>query len=260
MLAMSIVLIGLSLLSAYLGYRVYSGNATIRRLERENARLEEQAKFLSQTEERLKSVFANLASSTLQSTTTHFLELARSNFQGHSELQKADLDKRQQAIDELLRPVQQTLTKYQEEVATMERERQRAFASIDHELKRFGDLSGTLSKETAGLKDALKRPHVRGRWGEMQLKNCIELAGMSEHADVSFQTAVTTDDKVHIPDMVVRMPGGRQIIVDCKTPADAFWSSLEAPTEEARVAEMTRHGRHVKERVRNLSTRDYPSV
>lgn len=254
MIALSIALV---CLAAFTGFLIYRN----RILTNDNIRLGEQIKFLTGAESRLKDVFASLASSTLQTTTSHFLEMAKSNFQGHSDLQKADLDKRQAALDELLNPVRQSLTQYQEQISAMERERTRAFTAIDQELKRVSEVSGLLSKETSTLKDALKRPHVRGRWGEMQLRNCVELAGMSEHADVEFQSATRdSDDVTHIPDMVVRMPGGRQIIVDCKTPAEAFWASLEAPTEEARVAEMARHGRHVKEHVRALSTRDYPSV
>jgi DNA recombination protein RmuC len=157
--------------------------------------------------------------------------------------------------------VSQALEKYQEQISTIEKDRHRAFASIDMELKKVADLSLSLGRETAGLKDALKRPHVRGRWGEVQLRNCIELAGMSEYADVSLQNAHSDQDGVvHIPDMIVRMPGGRKVVVDAKTPIDAFISSLEATTEEQRVAQMVRHANHVKEHVRQLSSRSYQSV
>src|SRR5262249_28586031 len=149
----------------------------------ENSRLAEQAKYLVQSEERLKDVFKSLAATTLESSTAHFLELAKNGFETQSELHKADLDRRGQAIEELVKPVSQTWARYQEELAGVEKERQRAYVAIDQELKRVSEVSGTLSRETAGLKDALKRPHVRGRWGEVQLRNCVELAGMSEHAD-----------------------------------------------------------------------------
>jgi DNA recombination protein RmuC len=229
-------------------------------LQKDNGRLSEQSKFINHAEERLKDTFKSLAASTLESSTKHFLELAQSKFENHSELQKMDIDKRQQAIDDLLKPVSTALEKYQEQIGGLERERQKAFTSIDQELKRVADLSSTLGRETAGLKDALKRPHVRGRWGEVQLRNCIELAGMSEYADVSFQNAQTDEEGTHIPDMVVRMPGGRIVVVDAKTPIDAFIASLEAPTEELRVLEMARHGRHVKEHVRKLSARSYNEI
>jgi DNA recombination protein RmuC len=143
----------------------------------------------------------------------------------------------------------------------LEKYRARAFQMNDKELKKVSEAHLYLTKETTALKDALKRPHVRGRWGEVQLRNCVELAGMSEYADVSFQNSTTDEEgSRHIPDMIVRMPGGRNVIVDSKTPIDAFLNSLEAPTEELRRTEIARHGRHVKEHVKKLSTRAYTEV
>jgi DNA recombination protein RmuC len=167
-------------------------------------------------------------------------------------------DQRHRAMDELIKPMAETLGKYQEQMRRLELDRQKSFTAIDMELKKIADAHLTLAKETGALKDALKKPHVRGRWGEVQLRNCIELAGMSEHSDVVFQDFSSDEEgSRHIPDMIVRMPGGRRVIVDAKTPIDAFLNSLEAPSEEARAAEMLRHGRHVKEHVKRLSTRAY---
>lgn len=198
------------------------------------------------------------ASTAVMSALQQFADLAAKNFGQSSELQKLDFEKRQKAMDDLIKPVSQALEGYQTQIRNLEKERQTAFTSIDAELKRVASASQTLSKETSALKDALKRPHVRGRWGEVQLRNCIELAGMSEYADVSFQESTTDDAGAqHRPDMIVRMPGGRRVIVDAKTPIDAFISSLEASTEESRAAEMVRHGKHVKEHVKKLSARSY---
>lgn len=201
-----------------------------------------------------KDAFQSLAAGALESNTQQFFQLAKNNFTQATELQKTE-------FSGLIQPMSQALNRYQEHLQSLEKDRQRAFANIDTELKRVADTGLHLSKETAALKDALKRPHVRGRWGEVQLRNVIELAGMSEYADVSFQNATTDDEGGrHIPDMIVRMPGGRNVIVDAKTPIDAFMSSLEATTEEARRAEMLRHGRHVKDHVKKLSTRAYTEV
>ena len=117
-----------------------------------------------------------------------------------------------------------------------------------------------LSKETSALKNALKKPHVRGRWGEVQLKNCIELAGMSEYSDVTFQDGFKDDSKQLIPDMTVKMPGGRVVVVDAKTPIDAFLDALEAETEEERSRHFLRHGSHLKEHIRKLSSKDYANA
>lgn len=224
--------------------------------------LEKERQFFDQAQTQLKESFQSLASTTLEATTQQFFQLAQNNFQQSAEMQKMDFVSRQKAMDDLLKPVSQALEGYQIQIRELEKERQQAFSSIDGELKRVVDANKSLSKETAALKDALKRPHVRGRWGEVQLRNCIELAGMSEYADVSFQDSTTSEDdgSRHIPDMVVRMPGGRRVIVDAKTPIEAFMSSLEAPTEELRMAQMLRHGKHVKEHVKKLSTRAYTEV
>lgn len=229
---------------------------------REKARLlEEAAKNQAQSREAVAESFKGLAASALESSMTQFLNLAQSTFQQSQEIQKLDSEQRQQKMDELVRPMAEALARYQSQTDKVEQERQKAFTLIDGELKRVVEAQTSLSKETSALKDALKRPHVRGRWGEVQLKNCIELAGMSEHSDVVFQDFTTDEEGArHIPDMVVRMPGGRSVIVDAKTPIDAFMNSLDAATEEIRRTEMSRHGRHVKEHVRKLSQRAYTEV
>lgn len=154
----------------------------------------------------------------------------------------------------------EALNQYQNHLAILEKDRARTIQSLDLELKKVSEANLSLARETSALKDALKKPHVRGRWGEVQLRNCIELAGMSEYADVSFQDVTSEDGARHIPDMIVRMPGGRRVIVDAKTPIEAFLNSLEATTDEGRRAEMVRHGKHVKEHVKKLSTRAYNDI
>jgi len=227
----------------------------------ETARLEAALRDHEASRGDLQEVFKGMAASALESSLTQFLNLAQSNFSQAQAMQKLDFDQRHQAVDSLLKPVSDALTHYQSQVTQMERDRQLAFQSLDMELKKVSESHAHLARETTALKDALKKPHVRGRWGEVQLKNCIELAGMSEYADVSFQDFTADEDGGrHIPDMVVRMPGGRQVIVDAKTPLDAFISSLEAPTAELRATEMARHGRHVKDHVKRLATRAYAEV
>ncbi len=202
--------------------------------------------------------FKGLAASALESSMTQFLNMAQNTFQQAREVQALDATAKQKAIDDLVKPMNEALKRYQDQIEGLEKERLRAFSSIDRELKVVSEGQNLLASETAALKNALKRPHVRGRWGEVQLRNCVELAGMSEFADVSFQASTTDEDGArHIPDMIVRMPGGRQVIVDAKTPLDAFISSLEAATDEQRAIEMARHARHVKEHVKRLSTRAY---
>lgn len=234
----------------------------------ENAGLREKTRLLENTvqtqqlsREQMTESFKGLAASALETSMSQFLNLAQSTFSQAQELQKMDSDQRHKALDALLKPMNDALSRYQTQTDLLEKDRQRAFVLIDSELKRMAEANSTLARETTALKDALKRPHVRGRWGEVQLRNCIELAGMSEYADVSFQDFNSDEDgSRHIPDMVVRMPGGRSVIVDAKTPIDAFLNSLEATSDEVRHTEMVRHGRHVKEHVRKLSARAYTEV
>ena len=220
--------------------------------------LEQQIVAQTQSKGEMSEVFKGIASTALESSMGQFLNLAQNTFQQATQLSQLDSDQRHKAMDSLIKPVSEALDRYQDQIRRLETDRQKAFHTIDHELKKVADSHLHLAKETSALKDALKRPHVRGRWGEVQLRNCIELAGMSEHSDVSFQDFTTDEEgSRHIPDMIVRMPGGRRVIVDAKTPIDAFLNSLEATTEEARHAEMVRHGKHVKDHVKRLATRAY---
>jgi DNA recombination protein RmuC len=218
----------------------------------------QQSALKAQIQSQAQESFKALAAQALEGNARQFMELAQTTLQKENAEARHDLELRQSAIAHLLKPLESNLTRYEQQLRDLEMNRQRSFVGIELELKKVVESSTQLSHVTTALKDALKKPHIRGRWGELQLKNCIELAGMSEHCDVQFQD-VTVDEggERAIPDMTVRMPGGRVIVVDCKTPLDAFLASLEATTEEARVAEMIRHGRHVKDHVKKLSTRAY---
>ncbi len=206
----------------------------------------------------LRDTFQALAHQTLEGQTKQFLNLAEQTLEKHSQMAKGDLEKRQQSIQHLVLPLASSLEALQKHTHDLEKERQTSYSSVFNELKRVTETSHTLSAETRALKDALKKPHIRGRWGEVQLKNCIDLAGMSEYADVTFQDlTVTAEGKTMIPDLTVRMPGGRVVVVDAKTPLDGFIASLESTTEEVRNIEMARHGQQVKDHVKELSKKSY---
>ncbi len=232
------------------------------RLEAENQSLrqslESEKALLERAKEQLQDSFKSLAAAALESSNRQFLELAKGSLEKEAQAAKSDLDKRQTAIQELLKPLASALDRYQNQASEIERERQKSYSLVEAELKRVVEASSQLSQETSALKNALKKPHVRGRWGEVQLRNCVELAGMSEFADVSFQDqSQDSEGQRLIPDMTVRMPGGRIVVVDAKTPVEAFLGSLEATSDEQRGGEMLRHGRHVKEHIRKLSSRGY---
>lgn len=214
----------------------------------------ERRKFL---DGHVQDSFRAMAMTALEGNAKHFLDLAKSSLEKESSLARLDFEQKQKSISDMLQPVSQMLGRYEDQIRNLELQRQKSFVTLEEQMKRLSESQVDLAKTTGALKDALKKPHVRGRWGEVQLKNCMELAGMSEYCDVSYQTSMTFEEGRMIPDMTVRMPGGRIVIVDAKTPLDAFISSLEAQTDEMRAAEMIRHGRHVKEHVKRLATRAY---
>ena len=174
----------------------------------------------------LQDVFKGMAHQALEGSGKQFLELAKGVLSKEAEVIRGDFGQKQIAIQYMMKPLSEVLDRYQKHTQEMEKERLRSYANVEGELKRVVETSLHLSLETSALKNALKKPHIRGRWGEVQLKNCIDLAGMSEFADVSFQDSSTTDGKTLRPDMVVRMPGRRLVIVDAKTPIDAFFDNV----------------------------------
>ena len=213
--------------------------------------------FLSFQNE-LESHFRGLAAQALEGSNKQFMELAKTTFQLHTQQAENLFSKKEDQIEGLVKPITQALQDLNKKTAEVEKDRLSHFAMLGNEIKRMVETNSQLAHDTMALTDALKKPHVRGRWGEVQLKNCIELAGMSEYSDVNFQNAVTNDDQQRlIPDMTVRMPGGRVVVVDAKTPLDAFISALEAKDESERLTQIARHGRHIKEHVKKLSSKDY---
>lgn len=208
--------------------------------------------------ETLKETFQSLAHQTLEGQTKQFLNLAEQTLEKHSQSAKGDLEKRQQSIEHMVTPLKISLEALQKHTHELEKDRQSSYSHLVSELKRVTETSHSLSAETRALKDALKKPHIRGRWGEVQLKNCIDIAGMSEYSDVTFQDmTIDENGQKFIPDLTVRMPGGRVVVVDAKTPLDAFIASLESTTDEARALEMSRHGQQVKDHIKKLSAKSY---
>lgn len=222
-----------------------------------NLEVEDQKSKFDILKEEMQSAFAKSAQDALKGSNEEFLKMAELAMSKHQQMAVSNFDQKKSEINNLVSPLKESLAQFYNEVTTMEKERQRSYAIVETEIKKVIENSAELSKETRALKNALKKPHVRGRWGEVQLKNCVELAGMSEFADVNFQDFNDIDGKILIPDMIVKMPGGRNVVVDAKTPIDAFLASLEAATDEEKNAEMLRHGKQVKEHVKKLSLKSY---
>ncbi len=212
---------------------------------------------LDRAMEQLDRRFDDLAGRQLRENIENFLRLARENLGGHQQNAQASLKEREQAIEALIKPIQESLTRTSQALREIEVERQRDFGSLRQHLTDMRESQTALQRETRNLVQALSKPQVRGQWGEIALRRLVELAGMTAHCDFEEQVHVVTEDGALRPDMVVHLPEGRDVVVDVKTPLDAYLLAAEAATDEARSAALRRHAQHVAERVRMLSTKNY---
>lgn len=225
--------------------------------EREQALREEREQFEALKRE-FKAQFAELSANALKQNSETFLTTAKQVLALQHKEAESDLAKREDEIKKLVKPIEESLKAVGDATKELESKREKAFGSIEEQLKQSVVQAAEVARQAGGLKDALKKPNVRGRWGELQLANCIELAGMEEHCDVEFQDSSLTLDEDRIrPDMIVRMPGGRKIAVDAKTPMDPFLQYIDATTDEERNAALIRHGRAVRGHVAGLAKADY---
>jgi len=207
--------------------------------------------------ERLRVGFDAVAGAALRSNSEVFLQLARQTLAQQQQLAARELADREKSVASLLAPVREALARTHEQIARIEKERAEAFGSLRASLEGVALGQQALQRETRNLVTALRRPEVRGQWGEMTLRRLAELAGMVEHCDFVEQVHVAGEDGALRPDMIVNMPDGRQLVVDVKTPLDAYLSAVEAATDEARDVAIKRHAQAVVERVRALSSKAY---
>ena len=224
---------------------------------REAALEAERALSIDRAMEQLDRRFDDLAGRQLRENIDNFLRLARENLGGHQQQAQATLKEREQAIEALVKPIQETLARTSEALREIEVERQRDFGSLRQNLTDMRDSHSALQRETRNLVQALSKPQVRGQWGEIALRRLVELAGMTAHCDFEEQVHVAGTDGALRPDMVVHLPEGRDIVIDVKTPLDAYLTAAEAPSDEVRAAALKRHAQHVADRVRMLSSKNY---
>lgn len=223
----------------------------------ERSRHEERLATLEQARAQLADSFAALSRQALEHNSEAFLRLARENLSRYQSEAKAELDKREKSIEGLVRPIRETLEKTERQIREMEKERRQAFGSLSEQLRLMADSERLLRQETQNLVNALRRPEVRGQWGEMTLKRLAELAGMVEHCDFYEQEQRMGPEGALRPDMVVRMPDSRELVVDAKTPLDAYLSAMEARSEGERAEQLKRHARKLRERMRELASKAY---
>lgn len=212
---------------------------------------------LDRAMEQLDRRFDDLAGRQLRENIENFLRLAKENLGGHQLSAQGALKEREQAIEALVKPIQETLARTSEALRQIEVERQRDFGSLRQHLTDMRESHGALQRETRNLVQALSKPQVRGQWGEIALRRLVELAGMTAHCDFEEQVHVAGEDGALRPDMVVHLPEGRDVVVDVKTPLDAYLMAVEASSDELRTTALRRHAQHVGERVRLLSSKNY---
>jgi len=227
-------------------------------LEATRKNLEEQRQLLDDARQKLSETFKSLSSDVLGSQSESFLRLASETFGKLHAQAEGDLGKRQEAIGGLIQPLKEALLRYETEIKVIEANRQDAYGSLRQHLKQIGETQTQLQHETANLVTALRKPQVRGRWGEITLRRLAELSGMVGRCDFFEQQTVSSQDEGAIrPDMVVHLPGGREIIVDSKVALDAYLDSIEANSEELKQQHLIRHSSQVRRHMEQLGSKAY---
>lgn len=218
----------------------------------------EKLALLEDAKAKLLDSFKALSSEALSKNNNDFLNLAKATLEKYQEGAKGDLDKRQEAINKTVEPVGLALKAFNERVEKIEVRRTETDSSLKQQLQQLAESQIRLSQTTTNLVTALRKPEGRGRWGEMQLRRTVELAGMINYCDFEEQASVETQDGQRLrPDMMIRLPNGRQVVVDSKVPLAAYLDALEATDSEAKRAQLDRHARHIREHIKGLSTKAY---
>ena len=218
---------------------------------------EERDAAFSLANAKLTEAFADLSNRSLQANSDTFLKLAEQNLGIQQEKAKRELSEREKAVESLVKPIRDALEASQKQIAHLEKSRSEAYGGIKSQLEEMQLNQKSLTQETQNLVNALRRPEVRGRWGEITLRRLVELAGMVEHCDFTEQVHTESDGQIIRPDMVVRMPDQRQLVVDVKTPLDAYLSAAEAKDDEQRKLGLKRHAKNVRGHIRMLASKAY---
>ena len=201
--------------------------------------------------------FKALSAEALAQNNRVFMDLARNALAAEQATARGELEKRQQAIVELVGPVKESLAKFEQQVSGIERSRIDAYATLTEQVRALAESQGQLKSETANLVKALRAPQTRGRWGELQLKRVVEMAGMLDHCDFFEQESADTEEGRLRPDLIVRLPGGKNIVVDAKAPLSGYLEALEATDETERRKKFADHARHVRDHLTKLGRKGY---
>ncbi|MBW8876522.1 MAG: DNA recombination protein RmuC [Acidobacteria bacterium] len=254
-----LVLLGFGLLTAaWLFARLQAEIARLRaQLDAERQGAGEKLRLLNEAQAQLSNAFKALSDEALKSNNQSFLHLAQATLATFQERAKGDLELRQQAIGELVKPLRESLDKVDQKIQEIETARAVAYSSLTDHLKGLAGAQANLERETTRLVGALRNPGTRGRWGEIQLQRVVEMAGMVAYCDFAVQASVTTEDGRQRPDLVVRLPNQKNIVIDAKAPLDAYLDSLDAVDEDGRRAKLREHARQIRSHLTKLAAKNY---
>lgn len=224
-------------------------------LAEERKRAAEKLQTLEDARLKLSEAFQAISSEALRQNNQSFLDLAKTALEKFQEGARGDLDKRQQSINELVRPVRESLEKVDLKIGELERARTGAYESLTAQVRTLIDSQNLLRTETSRLSKSLHAPNVRGRWGEIQLRRVVEIAGMVAHCD--FFEQQTADEGKFRPDMIVRLPGGKNIVVDAKAPLSAYLEGIDAPDDAIREGKMIAHASQIRAHIDALARKAY---
>jgi DNA recombination protein RmuC len=227
------------------------------KLTEEKKGLIEKIQVLNNTEEAISEKFKSLSFDALNSNTSSFLTLAQEVFEKYHQKASQHYLKQEDQFFEQIKPIKESLQKFDQKIIELEKTRVGAYSSLSEQVKNLLDAQLQLKLETKNLTHALKAPIVRGRWGEIQLKRVVEMAGMIEHCDFVQQESVEVEGLKMRPDLIVNLPAGRRIVVDAKAPLSAYLESLESLHEENRIIKLKEHAKQVKTHIQNLSKKAY---
>lgn len=250
------VAIGTAMAGFILGWLLAKLRAT-REIATLYARLEYEAESAEQRVAGLENSFAKLSAEALRHNNENFMLLAREVLGRHYSAANSSFEARENAIDSLLKPLEQALKSTHQQLNTLDATQRRTQGELIGQLEEMSRSQATLHQQTRNLAQALRRPEVRGQWGEITLKRLLELSGMTAHADFSEQISVQTESGLIRPDMIINLPGQRQIVVDVKTPLDAYLDAYASKDDKQVQAKLAQHARQMKQRVRELAQKQY---
>ncbi|MCP5537638.1 MAG: DNA recombination protein RmuC [Akkermansiaceae bacterium] len=228
------------------------------RLEEEKKAAAEKQALLEKAELRLTDTFKVLSAEALRSTQGQFLSMAKNSLKAQQQEATNEMEKRKVAVEQLVKPISQTLEKVQVQISETEKLREGDKQALRQQIVHITEANLGLQKETRKLVKALRQPTGRGQWGEMQLRRVVEMAGMQEHCDFETQTTTTTDEGRRLrPDLIVKLPGGQQVVVDSKAPMDAYLDAIETDDDTVRAAALARHAAQVRTHIQQLGSKKY---